>query len=136
MRLQHCLIPAFVLCLVAGASAPRAEVGLTVQFSEPGVYGRVDVARYPQPQVIVATPVIALPPATAPALPGEPIYLWVPPEHRVHWKEHCNEYRACGRPVYFVDHGWYQQHVLAQHQGEQRAHEDRDGGRDRDRARD
>jgi hypothetical protein len=99
---------AFVWC---GAEA--ADVGVSIQFSQPGLYGRVDVGQYPQPQVIVAQPVMAAPPPPA-APPPEPIYLWVPPGHRMHWEKHCREYHACGHPVYFVDHDWYREHVMAQ----------------------
>ena len=30
-----------------------------------------------------------------------------PPGHEKHWNKHCHEYGACGRPVYFVRDGWY-----------------------------
>ena len=32
-----------------------------------------------------------------------------PPGHMRHWDRHCHEYEACGRPVYFVDDGWYRE---------------------------
>jgi len=41
----------------------------------------------------------------------EPVYLWVPPEHRRDWRHHCQRYGACGAPVYFVQDGWYRDHV-------------------------
>ena len=98
---------------IAPLAAIGADVGVSIQFSQPGVYGRIDLGQYPQPpQVIVAQPVmvVPLPPA---ALRPEPVYLWVPPGHRKHWDKHCHEYHACGRPVYFVDDGWYQRNVMA-----------------------
>jgi hypothetical protein len=97
-------------CVASGASA--ADVGVSIQFSQPGVFGRVDIGQFPQPQVIVAQPVLVEPPPVAVPAP-EPIYLWVPLEHRQHWEKHCREYHACGHPVYFVNHVWYKNHVLA-----------------------
>jgi hypothetical protein len=98
---------------LAPLAAIAADVGVSIQFSQPGVYGRVDLGQYQQPpQVIVAQPVmVAPPPAAAP--PPQPVYLWVPPGHRKHWEKHCHEYHACGQPVYFVDDGWYQRNVMA-----------------------
>src|SRR6266403_5660119 len=71
-----------------GSGAFAADVGVSIQFSQPGVFGRVDIGQFPQPQVIVTQPVIVAPapPAMAPA---EPIYLWVPMEHRKHWERYC-----------------------------------------------
>ncbi len=90
-----------------------ADVGVSIQFSQPGVYGRIDLGQYPQPQVIAPQPVVVVPPPPA-MPPPEPVYLWVPPGHRMHWEKHCHEYHACGHPVYFVDHDWYMNHVMAQ----------------------
>src|ERR1700757_2091585 len=98
---------AFVSC-----SAEAADVGVSIQFSQPGVYGRVDLGQYPQPQLVVPQPILVAPPPPA-SPPPEPVYLWVPPGHRKHWEKHCHEYHACGRPVYFVDDKWYHEHVMA-----------------------
>ena len=98
---------AFVSCAVEAA-----DVGVSIQFSQPGVYGRVDLGQYPQPQLVAPQPVLIAPPPPA-MPPPEPVYLWVPPGHRMHWEKHCHEYHACGHPVYFVDHDWYMQHVVA-----------------------
>ena len=108
---------ATALGLSCGAMA--ADVGVSIQFSQPGVYGRVDIGQYPQPELILSTPtIIERAPPGAP--PPEPVYLYVPPEHRAHWREHCHEYHACGRPVYFVDHNWYQRTVVARDQERRR----------------
>ncbi|HXW65456.1 MAG TPA: hypothetical protein VEK74_10250 [Burkholderiaceae bacterium] len=132
MKLQRCLAPALALCLTTGLTAARAvDVGVSVQFAQPGAYGRVDIGRYPQPQVIVSTPVIAEPPPAPPPVPEQPMYLWVPPEHQAHWREHCHEYHACGHPVYFVHHDWYREHVLAERHREERREERRGEERDR-----
>ena len=101
-------------CLASGAQA--GDVGVSISFSQPGVFGRIDIGQYPQPQVIVAQPVVVEPPPPA-MPPPQPIYLWVPLEHRQHWEKHCREYHACGHPVYFVNHVWYRDHVLAAREG-------------------
>jgi hypothetical protein len=108
-------------CLASGAQA--ADVGVSINFSQPGVFGRIDIGQYPQPQVIVAQPVLVEPPPPAQP-PPEPIYLWVPLEHRQHWDRHCREYHACGHPVYFVNHVWYKNHVLAREGRPEGRHED------------
>jgi len=69
----------------------------------PGVYGQVVLGNAPPPPVVYAQPVVAQPaPVIVGAAPLEPIYLHVPPGHAKHWREHCHEYHACNRPVYFV----------------------------------
>ncbi|MCC7287330.1 MAG: hypothetical protein IT503_14220 [Burkholderiaceae bacterium] len=109
MKLWAPVFCAVTLAAVAGAS-PAAEVGVSVQISQPGVYGRIDIGRFPQPQVVVAQPVLIAPPPVVAAQP--PMYLWVPYGHRKHWRKHCHEYNACGVPVYFVRHDWYRDHVM------------------------
>jgi hypothetical protein len=81
---------------------------VSVQISEPGVFGRIDIGRFPQPQLVLPQPVIIGRPVQAHV---EPIYLWVPPGHRQNWRRHCAEYGACGVPVYFVQDRWYGEHV-------------------------
>lgn len=102
------------------AQAADVNVGVSIGFSQPGVYGRIDIGNYPQPQVIVAQPVIVQRPSRVPP----PVYLWVPPGHQKNWKKHCGEYNACGVPVYFVKDDWYQDQVLY---GKGR---DKDGGKE------
>ena len=44
---------------LAAMSAARAtDVGVSIGFSQPGVYGRVDIGRYPQPVLIAPRPVV------------------------------------------------------------------------------
>ncbi len=90
--------------------ASAADVGVSIAISQPGVFGRVDIGRYPQPAVVVAQPVIIARPAVVVARP-EPVYMWVPPGHRKNWRKHCRDYNACGVPVYFVQDRWYDEHV-------------------------
>ncbi len=100
---------AALLLSVAGPAA-AADVGVSVQISQPGVYGRIDIGRFPQPQVVVAQPVIITRPQVVVAQ-QQPAYMWVPPGHRKNWKKHCRDYGACGVPVYFVQDQWYEQNV-------------------------
>ena len=115
------------------AYAANVDVGVSVQISQPGVYGRIDIGRFPQPQVVVAQPVIVQQPV---AEPPPPVYMWVPPGHRKHWRRYCAQYQACGVPVYFVRDDWYGTHVRSR--GPDRYDGRRDGWRDgwRDERRD
>ncbi|HUL64345.1 MAG TPA: hypothetical protein VLW55_06985 [Burkholderiaceae bacterium] len=116
--------------LAAAASLPAfaADVGVSVTFSEPGVYGRVDIGRFPQPQLVVPQPVVIQPPVRVAGPPVQPVYMWVPYEHRKDWAHHCGQYHACGVPVYFVRHDWYEREVRAHHDHRN----DHDRGHDHD----
>ena len=100
----------FAMALTVAVPVFAADVGVSVQISQPGVYGRVDIGRFPQPQAIVAQPVFVQSPAVV-VQRSDPVYLWVPPGHRKNWKKHCRDYGACGVPVYFVRDDWYDSHV-------------------------
>ena len=105
------LLAASATLLAASLPAAAAvDVGVSVQISQPGVYGRIDIGRFPQPQVIVAQPVIISPPRVVVAR-HEPVYMWVPPGHRKNWRKHCAAYGACATPVVFVRDDWYDGHV-------------------------
>lgn len=92
---------------LAALPAQAADVGVSIGVSQPGVYGRVDIGRYPQPVLVAPQPVYVGRPVYR-----EPVYLWVPPGHRRDWRHHCGHYGACGAPVYFVEDGWYRQNVV------------------------
>lgn len=92
------------------ASATNVDVGVSIQISQPGVYGRIDIGRFPQPAVIYPQPVIIAPPHAVVVRP-QPVYMWVPPGHRKNWRKHCAAYGACGVPVAFVRDDWYSSHV-------------------------
>ncbi len=109
--LTRTVMVALTLMGAAGASqAGNVDVGVSIEISQPGVFGRVDIGRYPPPQVVVQRPVIIAPPRVIVAEP-EPVYLWVPPGHRRDWRHYCGRYNACGVPVYFVRDEWYQGNV-------------------------
>jgi hypothetical protein len=121
--------------LLGPAAAQAADVGVSIRISEPGVHGRIDIGRFPQPRVVVQQPVIVVPPPRVVARP-EPVYMWVPPGHRRHWRQHCREYGACGVPVYFVRDDWYDREVR-HGKGRGRGHDhDRGHGRNKHRGRD
>jgi hypothetical protein len=113
-----------VTAMAPAARAADVDIGVSVQISQPGVYGRIDIGKFPQPSVIVAQPVIISPPRTV-VVRQEPVYMWVPQGHRKNWKKHCREYGACGVPVVFVRHDWYDNHVRPRASG--RGHDDDDG---------
>jgi len=103
------LAAAFAM-LVAVSVAQATEIGVSIAISQPGVSGRIDIGRFPQPVVVVQQPVIIAPPRVM-AFPPQPVYMWVPPGHRKKWAKHCGRYNACGVPVYFVRDDWYEQNV-------------------------
>jgi hypothetical protein len=116
---------AALMPLATPAVAADVDVGVSIGISQPGVYGRIDIGRFPQPQVIVAQPIYIERPVRMVRQP-EPVYLWVPPGHRKNWKRHCREYGACGVPVYFVRHDWYDQKVRYGGRGRDDDRDDRD----------
>lgn len=124
------------LCLGAIVAVPAAaadiDVGVSIGISQPGVYGRIDIGRFPQPQVVYAQPVIVVPPRVVVAQPP-PVYMWVPPGHRKNWRRHCQAYGACGTPVVFVRDDWYAHNVHPQGKDRGRGHDKGHGkGRGRD----
>ena len=100
--------------------AQAADVGISVNVSQPGFYGRIDVGRVPSPVVIYPQPVIIHQQPTA--VVRQPIYLRVPPGHEKHWDKHCARYNACGQPVYFVQDNWYREVYASQSRGESGRH--------------
>lgn len=114
--------------LWAPGLARAADVGVSISISQPGVYGRVDIGRFPQPAVVVAQPRVVVHAPHPVAV--QPVYLWVPPGHRQNWARHCRAYGACGVPVYFVRDDWYGRHVMADQRGWAPPHQHRGGHRD------
>jgi hypothetical protein len=107
-KMKKILAAAFLAATAAAplSSALAADVGVSIGISQPGVYGRIDIGRFPQPEVFTPQPVVIGRPVVQ-----EPVYMWVPPEHRAHWRRYCGQYHACGVPVYFVRDEWYGRHV-------------------------
>jgi hypothetical protein len=99
------------LAAAVGFPAFATDIGVSVQISQPGVYGRIDIGPYPQPVLVVPRPVVIVQPRVV-VVPAQPVYMWVPPGHRKNWRKHCNDYGACGVPVYFVQDQWYDDKVM------------------------
>jgi hypothetical protein len=102
-------ILAAALAMLVLSTAHATDVGVSIAISQPGVYGRIDIGHFPQPAVVVAQPVIIAPAPVGVVV--QPVYMWVPKGHRKDWSKHCRHYNACGVPVYFVRHDWYDQQV-------------------------
>lgn len=130
--------------LALGAVAAQAQyVNLNVGGAlAPGVFGEISIGSAPPPPVINPAPVVVM--QGAPARP--PAYLYVPEEHRRDWPRYCAQYRACDRPVHFVEvnekNRWWDHHEAREHhemrREEGRYEERRDDRRDdrRDERRD
>lgn len=116
MNAMQKLLIALALCVGAGTQA--ADVGVSLGFSQPGVYGRVDIGRFPAPVLVQSYPVYV----ERTYADVEPVYLWAPYEHRRHWRRHCGYYGACGRPVYFVEDHWYRNNVMVEYRDRGRGH--------------
>ena len=106
---------AAALALFAGA-AWADHIGVSVTLGEPGFYGQINLGSAPPPQVIYPQPTVVQPAPEWASAP--PLYLHVPMGYERHWREHCGEYNACGRRVYFVRHDWYQNVYVPRYQHE------------------
>lgn len=125
MKIKTCLLAA------AFVAAPvfAADVGVSINVNQPGLFGRLDIGGYPAPQTVYAQPIII---ERGPQyVQAPPLYVHVPPGHQKRWSRYCREYDACGRPVYFVRDDWYQT-VYAPRYREVHGR-DFDGDRDRGR---
>ncbi len=93
-----------VALIAAGTAQADTQVGVSISINQPGVYGRIDIGNYPPPPVILPQPVVIAPSPVA--IYQRPIYMYVPPAYQRDWAHYCNNYRACGQPVYFVREDW------------------------------
>jgi hypothetical protein len=116
----------FALLISAGAQA--TDVGVSLQFGQPGFYGNLDIGNFQQPQLIYSEPRIV----ERAYSPRPPLYLVVPPGHSRHWRKNCRRYDACNRPVYFVQERWYNDVVVPRYRGGYYSRDDRDGWRGHD----
>jgi hypothetical protein len=126
---------ATVAAVFSAAAGATTDVGVSVQISQPGVYGRVDIGNLPPPVLVYPQPIVVRRPQVVVAQPVQPVYLWVPPGHQKNWKRHCGRYNACGVPVYFVKDDWYHAHVMPQRgdgsgHGQGKGHGHGKGGKD------
>lgn len=128
--MKHLMLIGAVVAITTPAMA--GDVGLTVSINQPGLYGQITIGDVQgPPQLIYARPVVIL---RGPEYASQPIYLHVPPGHEKHWSKHCAQYRACGRPVYFVRDDWYNREYAPRHKhrergkdhGHEHGHDDKD----------
>jgi hypothetical protein len=120
-----------LLACALHTSASAANVGVSINISEPGFYGRIDVGRVPAPMLIYLQAVII---EQRPAhVLRQPIYLRVPPGHEKKWDKHCRRYNACGQPVFFVQDGWYRDVYAPRYYSDSGHREDRRDSRRDDR---
>lgn len=118
-----------LVALALHTATSAADVGVSVNISEPGFYGRIDVGRVPSPVLIYPQPVIIE--QRSVNVMRQPIYLHVPPGHEKKWDKHCGRYNACGQPVFFVQDGWYRDVYEPRYYGDSGRREDyREGRRD------
>ena len=124
-----------LLLLAAMATAASAafatDVGVSISVNQPGLYGRVDIGDFPQPQVIYARPMQIRPSPVA--IAPSPLYLHVPPGHARHWRKYCRKYNACGQPVYFVQEKWYNNVYVPRHAERRDSSDERREDRDHDK---
>ena len=99
---------------------------MSIDISQPGVYGRIDIGNRPLPTDVYAQPIVVAPNPVA--VVKQPIYLYVPPAHQVRWSRHCGAYADCGQPVYFVQEFWVREH--RGHRVDRRDDDDRHDKRD------
>ena len=92
-----------ILAALALVTAPALATTVTVHIGDPGYYGPVTVAGYPQPQLVYTEPVII----QRVQVVHEPVYIRVPVAQQQNWSTYCGRYNACNRPVYFVEDTWY-----------------------------
>jgi hypothetical protein len=123
-----------LISLGAVAVAQAGDVSVSVNVNTPGVYGQITLGELPAPELLMPRAVVAIPTRiVVSGPPPEPLYLHVPPGHERHWERHCHEYNACGRPVYFVSHRWYQEVYVPRHElRHEERHEHRDHDHDHD----
>ena len=74
------------IAIALGTLAPafaQTSVGVSIGINQPGVYGRIDIGNFPQPQLIYAQPILIAPPVRY--VQQQPVYLYVPPGHQKNW---------------------------------------------------
>lgn len=105
MKKSFILAAGILAGVAAGVTTPALalDVGVSINIGQPGYYGPLDIDDAPRPRLVYAQPVII----ERVRVVERPVYLHVRPGHASRWKQHCREYDACGRPVYFVNDNWY-----------------------------
>ena len=133
--LRHTLTAAALLAALCGTAAQaQTYMNMTVggQFA-PGVFGQVSIGSAPPPPVINPQPIIV----GRPVVGAPVVYMHVPEPEQRDWRHACRRYRACGRPVHFVQvedgNRWWEPHDGPRDEHRDERHDDRRG---RDEGRD
>jgi hypothetical protein len=92
----------FATALLA-APAFAADIGVSIGIGDPNFYGNIVIGNAPPPVLVYREPVVIV----RSQVVYEPIYLRVRAGHAQNWSQHCGQYNACGRPVYFVQNEYY-----------------------------
>jgi hypothetical protein len=111
-------------------SAFASDLSVSITVGQPGFYGQISIGSMPRPATIYSQPVVVV--QSPQYVSAEPIYLHVPPGHEKHWRKHCAEYDACGRPVYFVRDDWYNNEYVPRYKREHGDHDEHDHGHHKD----
>lgn len=108
MRLASLLRHSVAFMLTCLGTAHATDVGVSITIGQPGAYGRVTIGNVPPPPraLIYEAPRVIVAPPTAVRV--TPIYMHVPQHHAENWLLYCDDYDACGVPVYFIRNDYYQ----------------------------
>ena len=117
--------------IAATGSAFAADIGVSINIAQPGMYGRIDIGSVPGPQVVYSRPTMIY--AAPVGVVREPMYLYVPLGHQKNWRKYCGNYNACGQPVYFVQERWYRDVYVPRYREHEHGRDYRDDRRDYDR---
>jgi hypothetical protein len=117
--MKRILLSAALMASAASACA-ASNVGVSITIGQPGFYGSIDIGDAPRPVTVYERPIVIRPVPVG--VVREPIYLRVPPGHERHWKRYCAQYRACDRPVYFVQDRWYREEFMPHYREQHRDH--------------
>jgi len=99
-----------VATVLVAAPALAADVGVAIAIGDPNFYGHIVIGNAPPPVLVYRQPIVIVQSQVV----MTPIYLRVRAGHAQNWAQHCGQYNACGRPVYFVQDAYYQD-VYAPH---------------------
>ncbi|WP_082752741.1 hypothetical protein [Janthinobacterium sp. B9-8] len=132
---KHFTKACLLFAILISSAAHAADVGVSVQFGQPGFYGSFNMGDFQQPRLIYREPRII----QQVTVVQPPMYLIVPPGHANNWSKHCRRYNACSRPVYFVQESWYNNEVVPRYRHHdrkdrhQKKHHGRGNGHGHDR---
>ena len=122
-----------VAAVMTIAPSLAADVGALGGLGEPG-YGQIDIHRVTKPQLVNSEPVVIRPMEIGDG--GDPVYLYVPPDHARDWRKHCQQYNACDQRVYFVEENWYNKVYVLEYRGKRDGTEGTEKNQGKARAKD